>query len=295
LYDVAPSLKGISVDLSHTPSRASVSCHIGDGELDGALKGSDIVLIPAGVPRKPGMTRDDLFNTNASIAANIASAIADHCPNAFICVITNPLNSTVPIIAEILKRKNVYDPKRLFGVTSLDMFRASRFAFDAFREANPNKADKLNGIVPLAVLRPVVVGGHAGTTIVPLFEPSIPQDKIPELTKRVQFGGDEVVQAKAGAGSATLSMAQAAAYFLNTLHIGLSTGVSTNAYVQCDVSGDPAVPFFASTIRIGKDGIVSAALPENLNEYQKGLIKAALPELRDAIAKGVSFGQSYKL
>ena len=49
-------------------------------------------MIPAGVPRKPGMTRDDLFNTNASIVANLAKACAENCPQAMICIISNPVS-----------------------------------------------------------------------------------------------------------------------------------------------------------------------------------------------------------
>jgi malate dehydrogenase len=56
-----------------------------------ALKGAEIVLIPAGVPRKPGMTRDDLFNTNASIVRDLAKAAADHAPEANILIISNPV------------------------------------------------------------------------------------------------------------------------------------------------------------------------------------------------------------
>ena len=70
-----------------------------DPDLYGCLKGSDLVAIPAGVPRKPGMTRDDLFNTNASIVKHLATACAEHCPDAFICIIANPVNSTGELIA----------------------------------------------------------------------------------------------------------------------------------------------------------------------------------------------------
>lgn len=71
------------------------------------------------------MTRDDLFNTNASIVAQIAHTCGSVCPKAVLCIITNPVNSTVPIAAEILKRAGAYDPKRLFGVTTLDIVRAN--------------------------------------------------------------------------------------------------------------------------------------------------------------------------
>lgn len=71
------------------------------------------------MPRKPGMTRDDLFNTNAGIVKNLAAAIAEVCPLAHTLVISNPVNSTVPIVAETFKKFGSYNPKRVFGVTTL--------------------------------------------------------------------------------------------------------------------------------------------------------------------------------
>merc|ERR1711916_209972 len=64
LYDVAPVVPGVAVDLSHIPTAVKVTGH-GKDDLAGALTGADVVLIPAGVPRKPGMDRSDLFNINA--------------------------------------------------------------------------------------------------------------------------------------------------------------------------------------------------------------------------------------
>ena len=64
LYDIFGTA-GVAADLSHTNTPVKVTGYTGAGELEAALTGSDIVLIPAGIPRKPGMTRDDLFNTNA--------------------------------------------------------------------------------------------------------------------------------------------------------------------------------------------------------------------------------------
>jgi malate/lactate dehydrogenase len=58
-----------------------VSAHVGDAELESCLKGCELVVIPAGVPRKPGMTRDDLFNINAGIVMNLVTACAKYCPN----------------------------------------------------------------------------------------------------------------------------------------------------------------------------------------------------------------------
>jgi malate dehydrogenase len=151
---------------------------------------------------KPGMTRDDLFNINAGIVKGLIETIADVAPKAYILIISNPVNSTVPIAAEVLKAKGVFDAKRLFGVTTLDVVRAETFVAEITGEANPQSLT-----IP-------VIGGHSGETIVPLFSQAkpavkIPADKLADLVKRVQFGGDEVVKAKDGAGSATLSMAYA--------------------------------------------------------------------------------------
>lgn len=146
------------------------------------------------------MTRDDLFNINAGIVKGLIEIAADVAPNAFILVISNPVNSTVPIAAEVLKAKGVFNPQKLFGVTTLDIVRAETFVAEI---AGQKTGSDLT--VP-------VIGGHSGETIVPIFSkisPSVtvPDDKYDALVNRVQFGGDEVVKAKDGAGSATLSMA----------------------------------------------------------------------------------------
>ncbi|MBQ4797002.1 malate dehydrogenase, partial [Pectobacterium versatile] len=85
-----------------------------------ALEGADIVLMSAGVARKPGMDRSDLFNVNAGIVRNLVSQIARTCPNACIGIISNPVNTTVAIAAEVLEQAGVYNKDKLFGVTTLD-------------------------------------------------------------------------------------------------------------------------------------------------------------------------------
>lgn len=148
------------------------------------------------------MTRDDLFKINAGIVKGLIETIAEVAPKAYILIISNPVNSTVPIAAQVLKAAGVFDAKRLFGVTTLDVVRAETFVAEITGHANPQELT-----IP-------VIGGHSGETIVPLFSQAkpavtIPEDKLAALVKRVQFGGDEVVAAKDGAGSATLSMAYA--------------------------------------------------------------------------------------
>ena len=90
VFDVVTT-PGVAADLSHCDTPSSVRCTVGAANAGDALKGMDVVVIPAGVPRKPGLTRDDLFNTNASIVASLAEACAKACPNACYLIISNPV------------------------------------------------------------------------------------------------------------------------------------------------------------------------------------------------------------
>lgn len=241
---------------------------------------ADVVIIPAGVPRKPGMTRDDLFNTNASIVRDLSAAIAKACPKALIGIISNPVNSTVPIACETLQKAGVFDPKRVFGVSTLDIVRSNAFIGEAV------------GVDPTTVNVPVI-GGHSGVTIIPILSqstPSVsfPQDKIKALTERIQEAGTEVVKAKAGAGSATLSMAYAGARFAESLLKGLSgeKNVIECTYVRSDVT---EAKYFSTPVLLGKNGLEkNLGLPQ-LNAYEQELLEKAIPELKKNIKKGEEF------
>jgi len=123
------------------------------------------------------MTRDDLFKINAGIVRDLIKGVAEHCPDAYLLIISNPVNSTVPIAAEVLKSAGKFNPKKLFGVTTLDVVRAETFVQAYSGERDPSKT-----VIP-------VIGGHSGETIVPLFSQAkpavkIPEDKLDALTNR---------------------------------------------------------------------------------------------------------------
>jgi malate dehydrogenase len=133
----------------------------------------------------------------------------------------------------------VYNPKRLFGVTTLDVVRANTFV------SENQKMDVLKTNVK-------VIGGHAGTTILPLLS-QVPgakfsEEDIKNLTHRIQFGGDEVVKAKDGAGSATLSMAYAGQVFTSNLLRAMSgdKNVIECSFVENNLT---KAPFFSTTVR----------------------------------------------
>ncbi|KAI9826803.1 MAG: hypothetical protein M1832_005741 [Thelocarpon impressellum] len=295
LYDVV-NTPGVAADLSHISSPAKITGYLPkDDGLKHALTGADIVVIPAGIPRKPGMTRDDLFKINAGIVRDLSKGIAEFCPKAFVLVISNPVNSTVPIAAEVLKAHQAFDPKRLFGVTTLDVVRAETFVAELTGEKDPSKL-----VIP-------VVGGHSGETIVPLFsqaKPSvkIPADKLDALVNRVQFGGDEVVKAKDGAGSATLSMAYAGFRFAEKVLKAVKgeKGIVEPTYVYLpgveggeEIAKATGVDFFSVPVELGASGAVKAHNPLGaIDGNEKKLLEAATKGLKGNIEKGVEFAKA---
>jgi len=283
LYDVQHT-KGVAADLSHIETKCQVSGFVGKEQLHDSLVGMDVVVIPAGVPRKPGMTRDDLFNINATIVADLTTAVAKACPEALVCIISNPVNSTVPIAAEIMKKHGVFSAKRIIGVSTLDVVRSNAFI------AELKGLDVSKTSVP-------VIGGHSGNTIIPLLSqvsPSVKfsQEELDALTKRIQNAGTEVVEAKAGAGSATLSMAFAGARFAFSMLEALNgkQGVIECAYIASETA---PTSYFATPLLFGKNGVEKCLGLGKLTAYEEKLIEAAVKELNANIEKGVKFAANY--
>ncbi|KAK8441338.1 Malate dehydrogenase, cytoplasmic [Candidozyma auris] len=301
LFDVV-NVPGVGADLSHINTDAATKAFLPSSKEDKtalaeSLKGADLVIIPAGVPRKPGMTRDDLFNINASIVKGLAEGIAENAPKAFVLIISNPVNSTVPIVAETLKAKGVFDPARLFGVTTLDIVRANTFISQLYpSETKPTDFE----------IR--VVGGHSGETIVPLYSlgakahfDKLSAEQKKELIHRVQFGGDEVVKAKDGAGSATLSMAYAGYRLAESLlkaAAGEDVTECTFLYLDSSIKGASEakklvnnLDFFSLPVKLSKNGIAAVEYDvlEKASADEKKLLEVAIDQLSKNIEKGVAF------
>merc|ERR1712066_400125 len=228
-------------------------------KLEECLTGCHLVLVPAGLPRKPGMTRADLLGINAGIAKGIVEACGKYCPDAVLGLIVNPVNSVVPAMCELYKKKGL-DHKKICGVTTLDCVRANKFV----HEITGGPIDKVNI---------TVVCGHAGATILPLFSQDasgkkVPEDQLEALDKRVQDAGTEVVNAKGGKGSATLSMAYAGARMGRSVLAGLSGRRRVEcAYVKSDVM--EGMPYFTSKVVFGESGVTKCLPIGELSEHEK--------------------------
>ncbi|MDY1815440.1 malate dehydrogenase [Klebsiella pneumoniae] len=280
LYDIAPVTPGVAVDLSHIPTDVKIKGFSGE-DATPALEGADVVLISAGVARKPGMDRSDLFNVNAGIVKNLVQQIAKTCPQACIGIITNPVNTTVAIAAEVLKKAGVYDKNKLFGVTTLDIIRSNTFVAE------------LKGKSATEVEVPVI-GGHSGVTILPLLSQipgvSFSDQEIADLTKRIQNAGTEVVEAKAGGGSATLSMGQAAARFGLSL-VRAMQGGKRRGGVRLRGRRRPLCAF-SSPSRCcweKKNGVEERQSIGKLSAFEQQALEGMLDTLKKDIALGEDF------
>ncbi|KAM0545369.1 hypothetical protein ACHAPJ_011353 [Fusarium lateritium] len=309
LYDIVHA-PGIATDLSHIDTKAKVLGFLpADDGLVNALSGADVVIVTAGIARKPGMTRDAYSpsQTNASIMWDIFTQVAKTCPKAISCIVTNPVNSTVPVAAEALRAAGVLDPTRLFGVTTTDVVRASKFAADIFG----GNADPTHIKVP-------VIGGHSGATILPLYSQAQPPidlgAELPKVINHtflvlfqkantcVQFGGDEIVKSKQGAGSAATCMAYAVFRFVKAL-LTAKAGTTTieEAYVFLpgisggkDIDVQLQVEYFAVKVEFGQQGAQKVLPIGDMSDDEISLLQKAVSELQINIQTGLTFASAEK-
>lgn len=275
--------EGVQADLSHIEGKCKVSSTVltlnEDKAIDkagAALTGCHLVLVPAGVPRKPGQDRKDLLNINCDIAKGTVEACAKYCPNAVVGLIVNPVNSVVPAMIELWKKAGL-DPKKIVGITTLDIVRANKFV---------QEITGMSAEVP-------VIGGHAGKTILPVFSQdkagaSISPTKIADLDVRVQDAGTEVVKAKNGKGSATLSMAYSGARLGRAVLSGLA-GVPKIECAYVESSVQPGLPYFSSRVQFGKNGVEKVFPVGKLSEHEQQRLAELVPILKAEIEDGLEY------
>ncbi|MBV9836382.1 MAG: malate dehydrogenase [Alphaproteobacteria bacterium] len=199
--------KGKALDLVELTPVAKFDTHYSGTSNYADIKGADVVIVTAGVPRKPGMSRDDLIGINAKVINAVGKGIKENAPNAFVIVITNPLDAMVGLMQEVTG----FPAARVVGMAGvLDSARFRWFLAEEFK-------------VSVEDVTAFVLGGH-GDTMVPLVRYSavagIPlpdlvkmgwttQEKLDKIVQRTRDGGGEIV-ALLGNGSAFYAPAASA-------------------------------------------------------------------------------------
>jgi malate dehydrogenase len=193
LHDIAEGVpQGKALDIvQSTPLHGLTARLRGTNDYASALFGADVVIVTAGVPRKPGMSRDDLISINADVIKTVATNIRDHCPDAFVIVITNPLD----VMVWVMQKVSGLPPQKVVGKAGV--LDSARFRYFLAEEFGVSSED----------ITAFVLGGH-GDTMVPLVRYStvagIPlpdlikmgwstQDRIDSIVQRTRDGGAEIV------------------------------------------------------------------------------------------------------
>jgi len=192
LFDIAEGLpQGKSLDISQSSSIDGADVRLKGTNDYKDIEGADVVIVTAGVPRKPGMSRDDLVNINTGIVKTVAENIKKYCPKAFVIVITNPLDAMVWVMQKV-SGLPAHQVVGMAGV--LDSARFAYFLSEALG-------------VSIADINAFVMGGH-GDTMVPVVEyttvSGIPisefvkmgwlaKDKLDTIVQRTRDGGAEIV------------------------------------------------------------------------------------------------------
>jgi malate dehydrogenase len=211
LLDIAPKenyAKGKALDLEQNSSVIGYDASITGTSNWADLAGTDVLIITAGIPRKPGQSRDDLVATNLPIIRDVADNAKKHCPDAFVVVISNPLDAMV----YEFQRRSGADHRKVVGMAGV--LDSARFQLFLAREAGVSIKD----------VRAMVLGGH-GDDMVPILSQCtingvpathfIPKERLEAIVKRTRGGGGEIVQlmgTSAYYAPATSAIAMAEAY-----------------------------------------------------------------------------------
>lgn len=215
LFDIPASeglVKGKALDINQLSAVDGYDCKVTGSTNWKDVAGADVVIITAGVPRKPGMSREDLLDINLKIMKDVAGNLKQHCPNAFVINIANPLDAMVYALQKItgFKKSHVVG---MAGV--LDTSRFKCFVAEALGcSIRDIQALVLGGhgddMVP--ILRTATVGGVPLTKL-------LPKDKLDAIVARTRKGGGELVALyKTGSayfGPAASAIAMAEAYLLD--------------------------------------------------------------------------------
>jgi malate dehydrogenase len=193
LFDVASGIaKGKALDIAQSSSVDGFNVKFSGTDNYEDIKNSDVIIVTAGVPRKPGMSRDDLLGINLKIIKQVAEGIKEHAPNAFVICITNPLDV---MVMAFQKYSNLPSNKVVGMAGILD---SSRFKLFLSLELN----------VPVKEIEAMVMGGH-GDTMVPLprftkvsgkpllelvKEGKLSNDRLEKINQRTRDGGAEIVK-----------------------------------------------------------------------------------------------------
>lgn len=285
LYDIDLGMaQGKALDLAQCAPLASVDFNILGTNNYADIAGSDLVIVTAGLPRTPGMSRDDLLETNAKVMQAVGAGIKKYCPQAFVICVTNPLD----VMVSVLQRFSGVPDHKIVGMAGvLDSARFRTFLAWEFG-------------VSVAQVQAYVLGGH-GDSMVPLIELSniagvtldklvaagkLKQDRLDAIVKRTRQGGGEIVELLKK-GSAYFAPASAAIMMAEAFLFDKKNILPCAAKLTKNQYGVREAIFVGVPVKLGANGVediieVSLSAEEQANLQQS--IQAVM-ELNKAVEK----------
>jgi len=273
MVDVVPGLpQSKAIDFNHAAPSRNYNVTITGANDYAAIADSDVVVLTAGIARKPGMDRMDLLRTNVGIARQASDAIARYAPNAVVVAVSNPLD----VIAMTSLRETGFALKKVVGMAGI--LDSTRFRYFI--------AQKL-GVLPQDVMA-MVLGGH-GDTMVPLprytsvagfpLEELLPADEIEALVARTRTGGAEIVNLLKR-GSAYYAPAASVAKMVEAIVKDEKRFVAASAYLRGEYGYRDI--FLGVPVLLGRNGV------EKIYELELSAAeKAALDRSVEAVNEGV--------
>ncbi len=263
--------KGKALDLEQATALSSA-----DGKVTGTSKwedvaGADVLIITAGIPRKPGQSRDDLVVTNLPIIRDVADAAKKHCPDAFVIVISNPLDAMV----YEYKRRTGASRQKVVGMAGV--LDSARFSLFLAREANASIKD----------VRTTVLGGH-GDDMVPVLshctvngvpiQKLIPKETLAKIVDRTRKGGGEIVGlmgTSAYYAPAASAIAMAEAYLLDQKRLLPAAAYLEGEYGYKDL-------YMGVPVIIGAGG-VEKIIQIDLNAEEQEMLKKSADSVQKVV------------
>ncbi len=265
-------IKGKALDISQLlPHDGFDSKLVGSSDFQD-IKDSDVVVITAGFPRQPGMNREDLLSKNLSIMTNVANQVKKHAPNAFVIVVSNPLDAMVYAFYKV----SGFAKNKVVGMAgALD---SARFRSFIAAETNLSSQD----------VTCMVLGGH-GDTMVPVsrlanvggvpLNALLSEEKIAAIEERTRFGGGEIVKLF-GKGSAFYAPAQSAVEMVESFVKDKKRVIPCASL--CEGEFNINGYFIGVPTVIGSNG-VEKILTFELNEEEKNALENTLSEVKKTV------------
>lgn len=278
IFDIVDGLpQGKALDIAQSSAVDGFDAALSGTSKYSGIKGADVVIVTAGVPRKPGMSRDDLLEINMKVMGQVGDGIKKYAPNAFVICITNPLDAMVWVLREVTGFK----PNKVVGMAGvLDSSRFQHFLADEFN-------------VSIKDVTTFVLGGH-GDTMVPLTRYStvggipltdlvkmgwITKERVNEIVQRTRDGGAEIVGLlKTGSAyyaPAASAIAMAESYLKDQKRLLPCAAHLQGEYGVKDL-------YVGVPVIIGENG-VERIVEINLNASEKKMFDKSVGAVRDLV------------